>query len=162
MHRHAHAVKLQHVPTALQVLAARLRPAALPAHEVLYKTAEEIAAKREEMRRAAEEAKLKVRGLAVAHDSGMAASRLSACVCPCSSCYPCPQTRQFAGDSCASWSLPQECLFRPVMVAQPKAKEGRAIKLAQELIQVGRGAQVAAVRQLQTERLWRKVPIASD
>lgn len=35
----------------------------------------------------------------------------------------------------------QDCLFRPVLVAAPKAKEGRAIKLAAELTQVGRGWQ---------------------
>ncbi|KAL4440425.1 hypothetical protein ABPG75_003426 [Micractinium tetrahymenae] len=40
-------------------LAARLRPESLPAYEVLYKTAEELAAKREEQRRMAEEARLK-------------------------------------------------------------------------------------------------------
>ncbi|PRW39076.1 expressed ef-hand domain-containing isoform A [Chlorella sorokiniana] len=68
-------------------LAARVRPESLPAYEVLYKTAEEIATKREDLRRAAEAAKLK------------------------------------------------ECLFRPVMVAEPKAKEGRAMKMAAELTQ---------------------------
>ena len=31
---------------------------------------------------------------------------------------------------------PQECLFHPVMVAEPRAKEGRAMKLAAELTQV--------------------------
>ena len=47
---------------ALQALAARLRPAALPTYEILYKTAEESAARREEQRRMAEAAKLKVGG----------------------------------------------------------------------------------------------------
>ncbi len=37
-----------------------MRPESLPAYEVLYKTAEEIAAKREDLRRAAEAAQLKV------------------------------------------------------------------------------------------------------
>lgn len=37
-----------------------MRPESLPAYEVLYKTAEELAAKREELQRAAEAAKLKV------------------------------------------------------------------------------------------------------
>ncbi|KAL4431755.1 hypothetical protein ABPG77_002971 [Micractinium sp. CCAP 211/92] len=40
-------------------LAARLRPESLPAYEVLYKSAEELAVKREEQRRMAEEARLK-------------------------------------------------------------------------------------------------------
>ncbi|PSC72051.1 expressed ef-hand domain-containing [Micractinium conductrix] len=71
-----------------QALAARIRPPTLPAHELLYKTAEEQAAKREEARRAAEEAKLK------------------------------------------------ECLFHPVMVTQPKGKEGRALRVKAELTQV--------------------------
>lgn len=44
----------------LQALAARLRPESLPAYEVLYKTAEEQAARREMMQRQAEAAKLKV------------------------------------------------------------------------------------------------------
>ncbi len=43
-----------------QALAARLRPESLPAYEVLYKSAEELAVKREEQRRMAEEARLKV------------------------------------------------------------------------------------------------------
>lgn len=43
-----------------QALAARVRPESLPAYELLYKTAEEIAAKRDEQRRAAEAAQLKV------------------------------------------------------------------------------------------------------
>jgi len=38
-----------------------VRPESLPTYEVLYKTAEELAAKRDEMRRAAEAAKLRVR-----------------------------------------------------------------------------------------------------
>jgi hypothetical protein len=44
----------------LQVLAARLRPASLPAYEALFKTAEQQATKREHMQRAAEAATLKV------------------------------------------------------------------------------------------------------
>ena len=47
-------------PVLPQALAARVRPESLPAYEVLYKTAEEIAAKREDLRRAAEAAQLKV------------------------------------------------------------------------------------------------------
>lgn len=49
-----------HPPCQPQALAARLRPESLPAYEVLYKSAEELAARREEQRRMAEEARLKV------------------------------------------------------------------------------------------------------
>ena len=55
-------VLLRLLAAALQALAARLRPAALPTYEILYKTAEESAARREEQQRAAEAAKLKVGG----------------------------------------------------------------------------------------------------
>ncbi|KAI3431406.1 hypothetical protein D9Q98_004459 [Chlorella vulgaris] len=68
-----------------QLLAARLRPASLPAYEALFKTAEQQATKREHMQRAAEAATLK------------------------------------------------ECLFHPIMLAQPKGAQGRAIKMAAEL-----------------------------
>lgn len=136
-------------PTApAQALAARMRPESLPAYEVLYKTAEEIAAKREELRRAAEAAKLKVgrertgegekekrrrRNVAVPCVLG-AGWRTSDC---CASLLRIPAAK--ASTSPTHYSSLQECLFHPVMVAEPKAKEGRALKLVAELTQVGSG-----------------------
>lgn len=128
-------------PTAPpQMLAARMRPESLPAYEVLYKTAEEIAAKREELRRAAEAAKLKVgRGeWETAHCAGsLRAGRWLEDVRPLDPCWRIPAAKPNA--SPIRYSASQECLFHPVMVAEPKAKEGRALKLVAELTQVGSG-----------------------
>lgn len=48
-----------HLPSWQQAMAARMRPETLPAHEALYRSAEELAAKREALRRAADAAELK-------------------------------------------------------------------------------------------------------
>lgn len=122
------------------MLAARMRPESLPAYEVLYKTAEEIAAKREELRRAAEAAKLKVgRGeWETAHCAGsLRAGRWLEDVRPLDPCWRIPAAKPNA--SPIRYSASQECLFHPVMVAEPKAKEGRALKLVAELTQVAVG-----------------------
>lgn len=110
-----------------------MRPESLPTYELLYKTAEEQAARREEQRRVAEVAKLKARRVGMGGRDGRQAGVKKDLQCmpallpdPASAPFLCPAL--------------QDCSFRPVMVAAPRAKEGRAIKLAAELTQSKRGS----------------------
>ena len=135
-----------------QALAARIRPPTLPAHELLYKTAEEQAAKREEARRAAEEAKLKVGSrTGVGHRGGIPSrmmagqggegtrreahrgcgrAKRASSLCHPTLLLPSPTAPPYTS------RCTQECLFHPVMVTQPKGKEGRALRVKAELTQV--------------------------
>ena len=113
-----------------QLIAAKKRPEGLPAYELLYKKAEEMSSKREQMKRELEARQMTVRREAAQPEAlgGRGAGSLGGQGrAPCAPCHP----------RWATCARVQECLFQPIMVSGHKAKEGRAIKQSADLISAG-------------------------